>query len=595
MAPSLTTRRLLMTLLMLTSAMPSTVAFAATGLELLVMPGDVAQVHAKNEHECDTCHVSFDKAAQPRACLECHQPVADDIKVQRGFHGKQDVPQCKTCHTEHKGRSADIVVLDRVHFDHSQTDFPLLGKHFGPECAKCHEEDAKFRDAPGVCEACHRRDDVHQGRLGKDCAECHNSDAWQVQPFDHSRTGFVLGGRHADAECKSCHSKPYREQRLAQECVSCHRKDDHHRGSLGDDCAQCHRDSDWKKTRFDHRSTGFSLLGRHALADCRSCHKQGDDFKNAPTTCVGCHRKDDRHADTLGSDCGTCHTPDKWKPSIGFNHARTSFVLTGKHQVAQCKGCHEDAQHFRGVSHECIACHRKDDTHKGRNGEGCADCHGTDDWKRSRFDHAAQTKFALRGAHQKVKCESCHTGDIHTEKLAMECASCHRDDDPHRGKLGATCTDCHDESAWKPSHFDHNKIAFVLLGAHRVVTCDKCHATQIYRDTADSCSGCHAKDDRHEGALGSACEACHNTRDWRLGEFDHQRQTQFPLDGAHKSVSCDQCHRKDRAGAPRIAGSCASCHISVDVHEGAFGRQCERCHVTSSFKQIKHPLMKGQQ
>jgi hypothetical protein len=30
-----------------------------------------------------------------------------------------------------------------------------------------------------------------------------------------------------------------------------------------------------------------------------------------------------------------------------------------------------------------------------------------------------------------------------------------------------------------------------------------------------------------------------------------------------------------------------SCHADADIHNGGFGRFCERCHVTTSFKTIK--------
>jgi hypothetical protein len=36
--------------------------------------------------------------------------------------------------------------------------------------------------------------------------------------------------------------------------------------------------------------------------------------------------------------------------------------------------------------------------------------------------------------------------------------------------------------------------------------------------------------------------------------------------------------------------SCVSCHLADDVHDGAYGRQCEKCHVASSFKRIKQQL-----
>lgn len=559
------------------------------------MPGAVIEAHAKIENDCDQCHVSFDQAAQPRVCLACHDKVAADVRAHRGFHGRNKDAQCRDCHTDHKGRDAKIAEFDFNTFDHAHTDFPLSGKHLTPKCEQCHKPGNKYREATASCDGCHRKDDIHATRFGRDCAECHNSDGWAVAKFDHSRTQFKLSGHHVETECKDCHTRGYREQRLAMECVSCHRKDDKHRGSLGDDCAKCHTDSLWRDTRFDHQSTGFALVGKHVDTDCKSCHKTATDFKGAPRACSGCHRDDDRHAGTLGNACETCHTAQAWKPSRGFDHAHTKFALTGKHKIAECATCHADAKHYRDTSRDCVACHRKDDKHKGHNGDACADCHGSEDWKRSRFDHDKQTEFVLRGAHRKVICEDCHKGALHKEKLPVTCAECHREKDPHRGKLGATCTDCHDEAAWNPAQFDHDKVAFVLLGAHRVVTCTKCHATALYRDTAKTCDGCHAKDDSHHGALGSDCARCHNTRDWRLGEFNHSTQTKFALDGAHASLSCATCHRDASGRAPSIANDCASCHAGDDVHEGAFGRQCRTCHITKTFRQIVHSSMKGKQ
>jgi hypothetical protein len=34
----------------------------------------------------------------------------------------------------------------------------------------------------------------------------------------------------------------------------------------------------------------------------------------------------------------------------------------------------------------------------------------------------------------------------------------------------------------------------------------------------------------------------------------------------------------------KLAGDCASCHARDDVHLGQFGRQCQRCHGSVTFK-----------
>jgi hypothetical protein len=97
----------------------STVAWAAVNpmekLEGLVMPGDVAQGHARFETKCDKCHEPFKKENQSKLCRECHEQIDNDIKKKKGFHGKLHnirERECHTCHTDHKGRDMDIIQLD---------------------------------------------------------------------------------------------------------------------------------------------------------------------------------------------------------------------------------------------------------------------------------------------------------------------------------------------------------------------------------------------------------------------------------------------------------------------------------------------------
>jgi hypothetical protein len=37
----------------------------------------------------------------------------------------------------------------------------------------------------------------------------------------------------------------------------------------------------------------------------------------------------------------------------------------------------------------------------------------------------------------------------------------------------------------------------------------------------------------------------------------------------------------------KLSQDCVSCHRDDDAHFGDFGRQCQRCHVTISFKQVR--------
>ncbi|MBK6349948.1 MAG: hypothetical protein IPF50_09085 [Proteobacteria bacterium] len=70
---------------------------------------------------------------------------------------------------------------------------------------------------------------------------------------------------------------------------------------------------------------------------------------------------------------------------------------------------------------------------------------------------------------------------------------------------------------------------------------------------------------------------------WNLWQFDHGKSTEFALTGAHSKVACAGCH-KQAPDAVKLSQDCAACHSKDDVHLGQFGRQCQRCHVTTTFK-----------
>ena len=74
------------------------------------------------------------RAPRSSLCLDCHKDIAADVREHHGYHGRMSnagVGECRACHTEHKGRDADIVQLGRAQFDHRLTDFALEGAHCG--------------------------------------------------------------------------------------------------------------------------------------------------------------------------------------------------------------------------------------------------------------------------------------------------------------------------------------------------------------------------------------------------------------------------------------------------------------------------------
>ncbi|MGL4396958.1 MAG: cytochrome c3 family protein, partial [Hyphomicrobium sp.] len=414
--------------------------------EKLVMPGDVIEGHAKYEKTCESCHEPFSKTSQRRLCLDCHKDVAADIAGAKGFHGKRrdtTTAECKTCHTDHKGRSADIVQFDAETFNHDFSDFMLEGAHKTVACNGCHAKGKKFRDAPSACIGCHKSDDAHKGALGEQCASCHTVEAWRKpKPFDHAKTKFPLSGAHRDVACAVCHV--------------------------------------------------------------------GERYKDLPRTCHACHKIQDVHAGRYGAKCETCHAPSKWKT----------------------------------IS----------------------------------FDHAKSTKFPLKGAHADVSCDRCHKGTLYGQKLATTCVSCHKADDPHKGQLGTRCESCHSEGSWRQKvAFDHDVTNFPLIGLHAAVPCEECHRTTAYRDTPKTCSSCH-KDTHHENKLGSNCQRCHNPNGWALWRFNHDRDTKFPLTGAHANLQCQLCHSQPAGAKVTAPTTCYGCHSNDDAHRGAFGRNCDTCH-----------------
>ena len=333
--------------------------------------------------------------------------------------------------------------------------------------------------------------------------------------------------------------------------------------------------------------------------DCSKCHKRFD--KSAqPQLCLDCHK--DVRKDVEGKQgfhgrfkeqraCKECHTEHKGRTENiapineqTFNHAQTDFALRGAHanpKKVECKACHTAKAKYRNAPSSCYACHKKDDKHKGRVGEGCGDCHTETNWKEVRFDHD-KTRYKLRNKHIEVPCKDCHANDRYKE-TPMDCYSCHKKDDKHKGQEGTKCEECHDDRSWKKTPFDHNKSRFPLLGKHQTVECKKCHLTPAFKDTPMDCYSCHKKDDKHKGRYGEKCETCHAERDWKTITFDHTLHTRYPLFGRHIGVKCESCH-KGHLYKDKTPIDCYACHKKDDVHKGRYSEKCVTCHTERDWK-----------
>ncbi len=403
----------------------------------------------------------------------------------------------------------------------------------------------------------------------------------------------------SDAICKSCHAS-FNKNAQTTLCLECHKdvgadisgkKGFHGRAPsiAGAQCKTCHSEhkgagfkiAEFDRAGFDHGLTDYPLTGGHAKVACEDCHKGGEKFRAAPTACFACHGEDDPHKGELGRDCQSCHNVTDWK-KVRFDHSKTKFPLSGVHKTTDCALCHID-QKFKGVPIDCIACHKKDDKHKGAFGTLCGDCHSAATWKTQTFNHAAQTGFALIGGHATIACAACHTKSLTEPKLSRNCFSCHRKDDTHKGLNGKDCASCHSEQSWKTVRFDHSKTKFPLRGAHSKIACATCHIEPVTKSLPGrDCIACHRDDDPHKGSQGEACAACHNEASWTgKVKFDHDLYS-FPLLGKHKTVACTECHKTREY--KQTPSDCVACHQDDDAHANTLGQDCAQCHIPSDWK-----------
>lgn len=270
---------------------------------------------------------------------------------------------------------------------------------------------------------------------------------------------------------------------------------------------------------------------------CDQCHDTSDKDKQA-ILCVSCHDHKDIKSDI--------------KNKSGF-HGQLP-----EQQKSDCKHCHVE--------------------HKGRDKNIVL-------LNISTFNHQ-HTDFKLKGTHKTTACNSCHKKDKKYSEAPTKCFSCHEKTDVHKGKQGKKCESCHTEKNWKETKFDHSKTDFPLKGAHDKARCAVCHINDKYKDTPKTCISCHKINDIHSGDFGKKCDSCHNSNKWSEMKFDHNKKTDFPLYGKHKTASCSSCHTSadTKKGMKKdIPKKCHSCHKNDDKHKGRYGKKCNTCHTSSNW------------
>lgn len=416
--------------------------------------------------------------------------------------------------------------------------------------------------------------------------------------------GPVIAG-HADTEkeCRECHAPFARDEQRAL-CLDCHDKvaadieakqgfHGRHPPARTGQCRNCHTDHEGRGAdivrltpqTFNHALTDFALEGAHKSVACAGCHEPKVKHRDAKPECNGCHEDDDVHKGSLGEDCAECHEPAAWKTTT-FDHARAGdppWPLTGKHTEVACELCHA-GQRYKDTPTDCLSCHRIDDVHRGQRGTACRDCHDTEAWKETTFDHLKKTGFALSQGHGGLACVACHEGGDPKKVAGKQCVDCHRSDDSHQGRNGPQCKDCHTTKAWSGSRFDHAaRTKFALNGAHKELACVACHKGVASEEKLETrCVACHRGNDAHAGGLGEDCGACHGESRWAQDvRFDHDLSA-FPLVGLHATAACESCHVDKRFDG--TATACIDCHRADDAHEGGLGEKCADCHTPNDWR-----------
>jgi len=461
------------------------------------------------------------KGYPPEDCALCHNTVSFSPSIFQ--HGStQEV--CATCHMDEynntqapdhaaNGYSTNCEVCHGTAawtpstVDHDQTGFPLVGRHASVDCASCHVNNV-FAGTPTDCAAsgCHlsvwanTTDPNHEDRgwSADLCEQCHSPVGWTPSIWSHE--GVTQG-------CENCH---------AQDVPSAASSAPDH-SQFPPNCEMCHNAGAWLPSHFDHSDqlTGFALIGQHYDPEgqnCSQCHVNNQ-WTGIPNTCEasGCHAEN--YSNTQNPDhstrvwpadqCEDCHTPEGWTPSIWVHAGVTSG----------CGPCHQ--ADFNATT---------DPPHVSNNfPQTCETCHNVSAWTPAEFDHsAAQTGFALTGAHTSLDCSTCHADGYDPPAQPRTCAAvdCHLNDynntdNPNHAAAGfpLDCTACHSTSTWEGATFDHDALYFPIYSgkhANRWNTCSQCHTnTGNYAEFTCFGSGCHGVTEmNNEHCEGGSCKSC---------------------------------------------------------------------------------------
>ncbi|HSL90040.1 MAG TPA: hypothetical protein VK870_12115 [Ignavibacteriaceae bacterium] len=378
--------------------------------------------------KCQSCHSDYHQNTLGEDCLSCHNTIkfrpAENFNHNKarfqltGIHqnvecskchffekrnGKDfqkfrelSFSSCSSCHTDiHKGAfgidckschsTGGFKIINQSAFDHSRTNFPLIGRHKEVQCNDCHKSGLSKKPFFSKCSDCHS--DYHRSEFTvngsvRDCKVCHSESGFSPSSFyieEHNKLNFKLTGSHLAVPCKNCHLKNdnWHFKNIGINCIDCH--NNVHGDELkseflpGNKCENCHNTVSWETITFDHNLTLFKLEGKHNELSCSECHVSKDlnqkriyKFLSVTSECESCHK--DVHFGQFiedgNSDCLRCHTFNNWEPEK-FDHNKTRFSLSGAHSKLECSRCHNTVSindtdnfiQFKLKDFKCVVCH----------------------------------------------------------------------------------------------------------------------------------------------------------------------------------------------------------------------------------------------
>lgn len=162
---------------------------------------------------------------------------------------------------------------------------------------------------------------------------------WAQEQYSVDDAPGPLSTAHKDTpglkNCSQCHSADL--DVVSTKCLSCHReiagrisaKRGFHRDKA-ESCSDCHTEHEgeetklveWDVTEFDHKETGYALIGSHKkITDCLACHTKDNSVPRKTTVsyllkdsrCLVCHPSP--HPGDQ-DNCQACHSPDGWRVEI---------------------------------------------------------------------------------------------------------------------------------------------------------------------------------------------------------------------------------------------------------------------------------------